>query len=133
MPSSEAAWTRDPPAAICSSRSILPGPSGGPPGSKRIRRRISRVGLDVMRSAYRGPLARADRIGVSICPPVHIGTRTREPQMIRKFLCAALAVCIQLGSAAIARAADPELLVFGAASLTNVLDALGPAYTKESG
>jgi molybdate transport system substrate-binding protein len=32
-----------------------------------------------------------------------------------------------------ARAADPELLVFGAASLTNALEALGPVYTQSTG
>jgi molybdate transport system substrate-binding protein len=53
--------------------------------------------------------------------------------MVRKILSVALAVCIQLGSAAIARAADSELLVFAAASLTNALDPLGPVYTKETG
>jgi molybdate transport system substrate-binding protein len=31
-----------------------------------------------------------------------------------------------------ARAADPELLVFGAASLTNVLEEVGAAYTKQT-
>jgi molybdate transport system substrate-binding protein len=53
--------------------------------------------------------------------------------MGRKILSVVLAVCIQLGSAAIARAADSELLVFAAASLTNALDALGPVYTQETG
>jgi molybdate transport system substrate-binding protein len=53
--------------------------------------------------------------------------------MYRKLLCYALTLCTQLGFAAIARAADPELLVFAAASLTNVLDALGPEYTKATG
>jgi molybdate transport system substrate-binding protein len=53
--------------------------------------------------------------------------------MDRKLLCLAVALSIQVGSAAIARAADPELLVFAAASLTNVLEALGPVYTAETG
>ena len=53
--------------------------------------------------------------------------------MYRKILSVTLAVCVQLGSAAVARAAEPELLVFAAASLTNVLDKLAPDYTKETG
>ena len=53
--------------------------------------------------------------------------------MYRTFCFLALAVCLAMGSAATARAADPELLVFAAASLTNALDAIGPMYTKDSG
>jgi molybdate transport system substrate-binding protein len=41
-------------------------------------------------------------------------------------------VLLLAGLAGRARAADPELLVFGAASLTNVLEELGAAYTKET-
>jgi len=53
--------------------------------------------------------------------------------MYRRVPSLVLALCIQLGSTASARAAEPELLVFAAASLTNALDALGPVYTKETG
>jgi molybdate transport system substrate-binding protein len=53
--------------------------------------------------------------------------------MYRRVAFLALALCIQPGFAASARAADPELLVFAAASLTNALDALGPVYAKETG
>jgi molybdate transport system substrate-binding protein len=86
-----------------------------------------------MRAGYRGPLARADRVGVSICPTVHIGCSNPGAAMVRKLLSVTLAVCIQLGSAAIARAADSGLLVFAAASLTDALEALGPVYAKETG
>jgi len=51
---------------------------------------------------------------------------------VRRYLLA-VAPCLALGFAATARAAEPELLVFAAASLTNALDALGPAYTQETG
>jgi hypothetical protein len=84
-----------------------------------------------MRAGYRGALARADRVGVSICPSVHIGRSNPGAVMYRKLLALTLAVCLLLGSAAIARA-DSELLVFAAASLTNALDALGPVYTQET-
>jgi molybdate transport system substrate-binding protein len=45
----------------------------------------------------------------------------------------AIAVCLPLLFGSPVRAADPELLVFAAASLTNVLEQLGPIYTKETG
>ena len=44
----------------------------------------------------------------------------------------ALWVCAAFAAPA-ARAADPELLVFAAASLTNALEALGPIYTQQTG
>ena len=53
--------------------------------------------------------------------------------MYRRVPSLVLALCIQLGSTASARAAEPELLVFAAASLANALDALGPVYTRETG
>jgi molybdate transport system substrate-binding protein len=60
---------------------------------------------------------------VSVCPTVHIG---------RRYLFAlALWLCALPGAPA--RAADPELLVFAAASLTNALEALGPVYAKAAG
>jgi len=54
---------------------------------------------------------------------VHIGRR--HLRLLALWLCAL--------TGAPARAGEPELLVFAAASLTNALDALGPVYTKESG
>ena len=45
----------------------------------------------------------------------------------------ALAVLLTLPFGGAARAADRELLVFAAASLTNVLERIGPMYTKDTG
>ncbi len=45
---------------------------------------------------------------------------------------AALALLLALTAAPAARAAEPELLVFAAASLTEVLEELGEAYTRET-
>jgi molybdate transport system substrate-binding protein len=53
--------------------------------------------------------------------------------MYRRVLSLVLVLCAQVGFAAIAHAAEPELLVFAAASLTNVLEKLGPIYTQETG
>jgi molybdate transport system substrate-binding protein len=50
----------------------------------------------------------------------------------RSVLALALWLVVAVGSPA-GRAAEPELLVFAAASLTNVLEALGPDYTKATG
>jgi molybdate transport system substrate-binding protein len=50
-----------------------------------------------------------------------------------------LALCLALGLCGVTRlahaedASQPGLLVFGAASLSNVLDELGAAYTAETG
>lgn len=53
--------------------------------------------------------------------------------MIRRILsCLALCLAAALGPAPV-RAAEPELLVFAAASLTDVLESLGTEYTKETG
>jgi len=41
-------------------------------------------------------------------------------------------ICVALAAPA-ARAAEPELLVFAAASLTNALEKIGPIYTQETG
>ena len=48
-------------------------------------------------------------------------------------LFAALILLVQVLCGTAARAADPDLLVFGAASLTDVLEKLGPMYTKQTG
>ena len=53
--------------------------------------------------------------------------------MVRRSLAIALALWLCVFAGARARAADPELLVFGAASLTNALEALGPLYTEATG
>lgn len=53
--------------------------------------------------------------------------------MVRRIASLVFALFLCAASASVARAADPELLVFAAASLTNALDALGPVYTRESG
>ena len=50
----------------------------------------------------------------------------------RAFLVALVAICGALAAPA-ARAKDPELLVFAAASLTDVLGKLGPTYTAKTG
>src|SRR5262245_65271806 len=54
-----------------------------------------------------------------------------EKRMNRLLLALVLLLQMLFGTAA--RAADPELLVFAAASLTNVLEQLGPMYTKQTG
>jgi molybdate transport system substrate-binding protein len=53
--------------------------------------------------------------------------------MVRRSFLVALALWLGAWIGAPARAADPELLVFVAASLTNALEAIGPLYTKETG
>jgi molybdate transport system substrate-binding protein len=58
-----------------------------------------------------------------MCPTVHIARR-HLPVL-------ALALCAVV--AAPARAAEPELLVFAAASLTNVLEKIAPTYTEQTG
>jgi molybdate transport system substrate-binding protein len=96
-----------------------------------------------MAAGYRRRLAPADRLAVSICPTVHIGLAVdmsgdtyrsaAGAAMSRRILSLACLLCIQLAFPGLARAADPELLVFAAASLTNAFEKLGPIYTKESG
>src|SRR3989442_9348030 len=54
--------------------------------------------------------------------------------MIRRSFLIALGLWLQaVVGAPAARAAEPELLVFAAISLTNVLEALGADYTKATG
>jgi molybdate transport system substrate-binding protein len=53
---------------------------------------------------------------------------------MRRNPCRLARACVLIAAlgASLAHAQEPELLVFGAASLTNALDAIGPLYTRET-
>ena len=119
-------WTSEARACSRGSPRIAP-PSwrlGWPPRLARRQRR-DRAGRLPFFVGRENPPLRA-RVGSRIDVP-------RVPVPRRYFLFVfALWLCAALAPPT-ARAAEPELLVFAAASLTNVLEALGPKYTEATG
>src|SRR5687768_10082889 len=139
MPSSRAACDSEPVASMCSSNAILPGPSALS-GLKSIRRRIVGVcsfGMRQMLLPNRGRRLRHSAVSRYRYVQINI-TNGRGAAMagirFRKLVGTGLLVlaCILTAPAHAADDRNREVLVFAAASLTNVLDEIGAAYTQQT-